>query len=115
MTKTAAQSKGLVFTGAYERSKEKLRTELQKLKSKGYKAYLVTVPDSPLSRGCVGVGYSIYAEPKYSLDQTAAEMKKRIERHPEILKQIKQKYEEDVVAEETKTQNCLDWLKEHGY
>lgn len=68
MTEEQAKQKGYRYTGSYERSKEEIKAIAEEYKKEGYKVVICTVPDSPLSRGCVGVGYSIYAEPKLFID-----------------------------------------------
>lgn len=65
MTEKQANQEGLRFTGYYGRSKEDAKVEAQTLRIMGYRAVLVTVPDSPLSRGGRSTGYSVYAEKKY--------------------------------------------------
>jgi len=69
MNEKQAQQKGYSFTGDYERDKEELKERANEYKKQGYKVVICTVPDSPLSRGGVGVGYSIHAEEKYFIDR----------------------------------------------
>ncbi|MFA7708473.1 MAG: hypothetical protein WCX73_05980 [Candidatus Pacearchaeota archaeon] len=78
MREKQAYEKGYNFTGAYERDKEVIKEELKKYKEQGYKAVIVEEPDSPLSRGGRGIGYSIYAERKYFIDQEIEQINKRL-------------------------------------
>jgi predicted xylose isomerase-like sugar epimerase len=65
MKKLEAIKAGYQFTGMYKRDKEEVQAEVRELKKQGYKAVVVTEPDSPLSRGPKGTGYSVFAEQKY--------------------------------------------------
>lgn len=120
MTKEQAQAKGLVFTGIYERNKETAQTKLEEIRAKGYKAYLVTVPDSPYSRAAIigkiiGKGWSVYAEIKYANDLHAADLKARIAKHPAILETLKTEYEKNIAQAEKENQERVKWLMEHAY
>lgn len=115
MNKQSAEQKGLQFTGIYSWKKDEVKTRLEEIRSKGYKAYLCNVPPDPLSRGHHGMGYSVYTEPKYQQDERAAEIKQRIARHPAILQSLKEKYEIEVAREEKENNERLQWLKENGY
>jgi len=78
MNEKQAQQKGYRFTGDYERDKESLKERANEYKKQGYKVVICAVPDSPLSRGVVGVGYSIYAEEKYFIDKEVKELETRL-------------------------------------
>ena len=79
-----AIASGYHFTGAYERSynKEKLQEQIKEIRKSGYKAIIVTIPDSPLSRGSIGKGYSIYAEKKYFTDRERKELEAQLKQIP---------------------------------
>ena len=78
MTEQQAREKGYSYTGAYERFKDELNDDIQRLKKQGYKCAIVTVPDSKLSRGPISCGYSIYAEQRYFNDKRIADLKQRL-------------------------------------
>ena len=65
MTKRERQlmEDGYSFTGIYERNKGAAKNRALQKQRDGYYAVVVTIPDSPLSRGTVGKGYSVYAKP----------------------------------------------------
>jgi hypothetical protein len=69
MNERQARANGMEFTGSYERNRADLAFTVKDLKKRGYKASIVTVPDSPLSRGTIGTGYAIYAEHQYFVDK----------------------------------------------
>jgi len=73
-----AEEKGYSFTGSYERSRERLTEAIKEIKRKGYKCSIVTEPDSKLSRGSIGTGYSIYAEEKYFTDEEINDLNERL-------------------------------------
>lgn len=62
MNERAAREAGYEFTGIYVRSfeHEEAKSRAKKLREEGNKAIVVKVPDSPLSRGGRGHGYSVY-------------------------------------------------------
>lgn len=69
MTREQAFVKGFtVFTGVYSRDKEEVKFDLLGYIEKYPKVEfrLVTIPDSPLSRGTIGRGYSLYATEAYT-------------------------------------------------
>jgi hypothetical protein len=115
MKETHAEQKGFQFTGIYGRNKEEIKLKLNKIIRDGYQAMLCIVPDSLLSRGAVGVGFSIFAEPKYFDDLKAKNLQTRIEKSSTILKQIKDKFDADCLEEENLINSHIMWLKEHGY
>jgi len=70
MREKQAEEKGYRYTGIYARNRDELKLRItEEFKSKGYKAVICEVPDSKLSRGGRGMGYSIYAELKYLIDE----------------------------------------------
>ena len=115
MTKEQATQKGLIFTGHYGRNKAEVQMECDKIQKQGYKVSIVTVPDSPLSRGYVGKGWSLYAEVKYGNDLKAADLKARIAKHPEILAYLKTEYDKQVVKANEDNEIRTKWLLEHAY
>jgi len=74
MNEQQARNKGYSFTGHYQRTKETIMNNLNQLRDTGYKAVIVTEPDSKYSRGTRGKGYALYAEQKYFADQRRAEL-----------------------------------------
>lgn len=78
MKEHQAEQKGYRFTGDYERSKETIKERCEEYKKEGYKVIICEVPDSPLSKGGVGVGYSIHAEPKYFINREIKDINKRL-------------------------------------
>jgi hypothetical protein len=78
MNERQANEKGYSYTGIYARYKNEVQVRLDKIRSNGYRAVMVTVPDSPYSRGVIGVGYSVYAERKYFTDKERQELQKRL-------------------------------------
>jgi hypothetical protein len=117
MNKTTAEQRGLRFTGIYERfNDEKLQNRLKsEFRDKGYKAFIVTIPDSKYSRGPIGRGYSIYAEPKYFQDRTAEDMKRRIQAHPGVIQAMRLQLEKEIAILEAQNTERLRWLKDNGY
>ena len=79
MKEKQAEQKGYSFTGSYERDKETIKEKAKEYKKQGYKVVICDVPDSKLSRGGRGMGYSIYAEPKYFIDREIESIKTRLE------------------------------------
>ena len=80
------QELGWSFTGVYERDKDKVIERQKRPEYKGYKTKVVRVPDSKLSRGPVGVGWSLYAEPRYFEDKREKEAIARKEREIAAMK-----------------------------
>ncbi len=78
MNEQQARDIGYSFTGIYERNKDDVTQRLNDMREMGYKAVIVTVPDSPLSRGTVGTGYSVYAEREYFTDKEIAKITARL-------------------------------------
>jgi len=96
MNERQARDKGYIFTGAYKRSREELAPRVAELKTAGYKAVIVTVPDSPLSRGGVGTGYSIYAEQRYFKDLEREEVLRRLRAIPARTRRAMEEYKKDI-------------------
>jgi len=104
MNEKQAQQKGYRFTGDYERDKEELKERAQEYKKQGYKIIICTVPDSPLSRSGVGVGYSIYAESKYFIDEEIKKLTQRLDQIDNRKQTALDEYNKKVVEiEEEKT------------
>lgn len=79
MTEKLAMEKGYEYTGCYSRDKEDLKiTQRNKFSSQGYKSVIITKKDNPLSRGPIGVGYSIYAEKKYRIDIAIQDLENKL-------------------------------------
>lgn len=60
MDERQAREKGYGYTGIYGRDKDVIKERAEQEKAKGNKVIVVTVPDSKLSRGGGGDGYSVY-------------------------------------------------------
>ena len=81
MTEKQAIEKGYQYTGCYSRNKEDLKiTQKNRFSSQGYKSVIIiiTKKDNPLSRGPIGVGYSIYADINYRIDINIQELKDKL-------------------------------------
>ena len=88
MRENQAEQKGYKFTGAYGRDKDVIKERAKKeFKEKGYRVVVCDVPDSKLSRGGRGTGYSIYAEQKYFIDQEIESINKILS-HVDSRKQL---------------------------
>lgn len=94
MNEKQAIGKGFEYTGDYERSMELIKN--RQLEYKGYKTVIVTIPDSPLSRGFIGKGYSIFAEKKYFIDKEKNELKEKLSRLKGRREWAIEKYEQEV-------------------
>jgi len=118
MNETTARAKGLVFTGMYTRyDVNRFQGYVDAIRKLGYKAYLVTVPDSPLSRGYVkgSRGYAVYSEQRYMNDKQAEKMRSEIAKVPSLLEECKKEYETKVAALNGEKESRIKWLKDHGY
>lgn len=80
MNKKQAEEKGYRYTGIYARDREEIKKRAEIIRKEGYKAITVTVPDSKYSRGGVGVGYSVYVEEKYVINERKKEAIQKAER-----------------------------------
>ena len=117
MNELQARQQGLSFIGRYERFKDRVADDLAALRKQGYKAYIVTVPDSPLSRGyCKGdKGYSIYAEERYFHDKEKKDLQDRLAHMPARKDAAFKEYEKELaelVAEETRMEKRLVELEQ---
>lgn len=117
MTEQNARQRGLCYTGIYERSKEDLKPRLDAIRAKGYKAYIVTVPDSPYSRSaCISRGYSVYVERKYILDEQAESTRQRLKvRHPAEREHLKKHYEQQIAELDARVKADEEWLAQNNY
>ena len=86
MREKQAEEKGYRFTGSYGRDKDEIKERAKEYKAKGYKVVVVDEPDSKLSRGGGGMGYSVFAERKYFIDQEVIKLEKILS-SVELLKQ----------------------------
>lgn len=112
MKESDARKMGYRFTGNYGRDREEVKKDLKEYKSKGYKAVLCTVPDSPLSRGYRGTGYSIYAEPKYFIDKEIKDIKCRLGNIENRKQYETDKYNEKIAEIDNQKQMMETRLKE---
>jgi hypothetical protein len=101
MNEKQAMEKGYGFTGAYSHDKDEMKTRLEEYKKVGYKGAVVSIPPNPLSRGHHGMGYSVYIEERYFLDEREEKIKnslkgidgrkkRALEKYHEALKEIEQ-------------------------
>jgi DNA repair exonuclease SbcCD ATPase subunit len=112
MKEREAEQKGYRFTGSYERSKEEIKERAEEYKKEGYKVIICTVPDSPLSRGGVGTGYSIYAEPKYFIDKEIKDINNRLSRIDKRKQDALEKYNKEIEDIENDKRRLEERLKE---
>jgi len=115
MNKEQAAKRGYEFTGIYERDKSGVQVRLNKIRKDGYKAALVTVPDDPLSRGCIGRGYSIYAEARYRLDDLAKTHREQIAQFPARILRITEQFSREIAETVAIKANQQEWLRKNGY
>ena len=115
MTRNQAIAKGFQFTGYYERDEEKAKDHWAKIVSQGYKAVLVTIPDSPYSRGEIGRGWSVYAEKKYYLDAKAKEIQTLIKNFGPSFQLLLTKHAAEVEERKNMLNGWKDWLAKNGY
>jgi uncharacterized protein YeaO (DUF488 family) len=115
MNKQTAQTNGLVFTGIYTRDKDVAVIRCGFLRDNGYKAHVVTVPDSPQSRGPIGTGYSVYAENKWARDQRADELRKRANGHAQLVASMRARFEQELAQVEQQNAERVQWLLENNY
>lgn len=115
MYRKQAEEKGYSSTGYYNRIKERLQEDLNNnFKSKGYKAIIVTIPDSKLSRGPIGTGYSIFAEEKYFTDREKEDLINKLNRIPGEKEYYFQEYQKEIrkiEEEETRIKERLQKLE----
>lgn len=95
MNEKQARAEGLSSTGIYARSKDEVRKQIKQKRIERPKAHivLVTIPDNPLSRGTIGVGYSAYADEYYQAYNTLDRAKPWIDGHLAHLQRLKEDYE----------------------
>ena len=110
-----ALKKGYVRTGIYARNGEEIQARMSELRSDGYKVLFVTVPDNPHSRGGVGVGYAIVAEPRYLKDQQAQASRKELFRHPLDVQVLRDNFEKELAVLEERAAGHRTWLVANGY
>jgi len=114
MTERQADQKNLAFTGDYERTHEKIDDRLATLR-KDYpqcKFYKVTVPDSPLSRGIVSRGYSIYASRLYSVIKSIKQLQNTLSLRAERMTAIEEEYNTKLSEEIARNMRDIDYLNQ---
>jgi hypothetical protein len=108
MNAKGAREKGYSFTGIYERSMDPVKVRAAELRKQGFKCVVVTEPDSKLSRGPKGVGYSVYAEQKYFVVKDLKTQKNKLEgiklERERVLRELEEK--------EQRTLECVNKLEE---
>ena len=112
MTENQAMQKGYNFTGNYERDKETIKEIATEYKKKGYKVVVCTVPDSKLSRGPKGTGYSIYAEPKYFTDREKERLQKLLSHIDSRKQSALEEYNRKITEIENEKEKMEERLKE---
>lgn len=119
MNQETALKKGYERTGIYARSADKVRPLLEEIRKQGYKALLVTVPDSPYSRGHVGTGYGVVVERRYNLDQAAKSHLESLAAYAGRCEAVRAHHQAQIdkeVADLTRNkQEAEKWLVENGY
>jgi hypothetical protein len=93
MTEHEARKHGLQYTGHYNNDKEIVKAKAEEIRKSGFRAVVVTIPHSPLSRGYGGTGYTVYVERKYALSNSAVEYRKQLEREADSYKRLQDEYE----------------------
>lgn len=79
-----AQDEGYVFTGIYGRNKGEVKEKSNEYRKDGNLVRVITIPDSPLSRGSRGEGYSVYVKKSETTKQKEEEEYKRNKRMREL-------------------------------
>lgn len=93
MTKQQAAEKGLVDTYFhYNASYEEKHNEVKRLRKAGYKASLVRIPPNPLSRGCHGPIFCVYASKRLQMEKDLAVYEKKINNFPEEIASLKARH-----------------------
>ncbi len=113
MNEQQARNRGYSFSGCYEWSKEKLAEKLESYKDEGYKAVIVTVPDSKYSRGIPETGYAIYIEHKFFSTREKKDLSERlrlIENRKSLALKEYQKQLKDIDNEANKMKTRLSEL-----
>jgi len=110
MTEKEARRQGLETTGIYYRNKEETKKRILEERKKCPQAriVLVTVPDSPLSRGGRGTGYAAYGDEVYRAYSLLEHANQFITAHPRYLQSLKREYDAKVEDEVGK---CEEWKK----
>jgi len=112
MREKQAEQKGYSFIGDYGRDKEKIKERAKEYKAKGYKVVVCDVPDSPLSRGGRGTGYSIYAEQKYFVDQEIERLQKLLSHIDSRKQDALNEYNKKIAEIENEKEKMEERLKE---
>jgi hypothetical protein len=101
MNERQAQEQGLHFTGHYSSDKDEVKRCIAEDRVKYPKAriVLVNVPHSKLSRSGPGMGYSAYADDKYSAYRTLERLGNVDQNHNVRLLQLKVAYEKRLEEE----------------
>lgn len=120
MNQETALRKGYETTGHYDFSRtSEMEAKLAEIKGKGYKALIVFVPSSPLSRGYHGGGYSIVVERRYNLDNCAASMRQSISAHEAKVASVYAVHAAAAAREiaelETRKEANQKWMADNGY
>ena len=114
MNERMAESQGLQFTGIYKRDKEEVKQRIAEERAKRPKAriILVTVPDSPLSRGGRGTGYSAYADSVYFAYDIRDSARGVIDGKTKAIEYLKGEYEKKLIEVENRFQQAVMQLQE---
>lgn len=115
MNERKAIQEGLSFTGSYSHYKDEQKVEAQKIRARGFRAVVVTIPHNPLSRSNNGNGYSVYADEKYFANELLEKDVRSLDLIPNVRQQILKENQErlDMVsAEEKKLKERIQKNKE---
>ena len=119
MNENQARHEGYLFTGAYSRDRKEMKVIAEKEKKEGYLTVIVTIPDSPYSRGTIGKGYSVYRKPtdkkiKEIEETKQATVKKRFDDNNKIIGYISSRNKEELIQMfiEAKGEDLLKWARE---
>ena len=94
MNEEQARREGLGFTGHYSHNKDEQKAHAKEIRDQGFRAIVVNVPTSKLSRGYRGMGYSVYAEQKYFDSRRKDVIEGWLEMIPERKCRAQEEYEE---------------------
>ena len=96
MNEGQALEKGYCDSHRYSRNRDEIKEQRDEFRKKGYKAVVVTIPDHPLSRGGVGLGWSVYVEKRYLVEKEINELRGRLSGIEKQKDYARKKYEDEL-------------------